>query len=147
MPMLHNMVKMNLIRTTFRLTWLVCILLIIACAAPPEKVNGLTYRSPVSDGEYHAMQQKEAEARAKEAEARKYADLIQERYEISNRIIFGLTGFIGMLILSGLGLLLGTIRSLNRATTSLIQQNKDQEKFCQLRHEPIEQFITNQQKK
>ena len=139
--------KNSIIKSTFGATWVVCILLIIACTTPAEKANGIVYRGSVSDREYLAMQQREEAARQKEAEMKKYVDLIQERYDISNRIIFGLAGFMGMLIIFGLGTLFGSIKNLNRATTQLIQQNKDQEKFCQLRHEQIEQFIINQQKK
>ena len=137
------MTMTTIVRTTLRLSWVIAILLLIACAAPTQSKDEVVYRGVVSDSEYYAMQMKEREARQKEAEMRKYVDLIQERSDLQNRIIFGLFSFLASLILAGLGLLFTSIKSLNRTTTLLVQQNKDQKEFCKLRHEPIDSFITN----
>jgi len=137
------MTMTTIVRTTLRLSWVIAILLLIACAAPTQSKDEVVYRGEVSDSEYYAMQMKEREARQKEAEMRKYVDLIQERSDLQNRIIFGLFSFLASLILAGLGLLFTSIKSLNRTTTLLVQQNKDQKEFCKLRHEPIDSFITN----
>ena len=137
------MTMTTIVRTTLRLSWVIAILLLIACAAPTQSKDEVVYRSEVSDSEYYTMQVKEREARQKEAEMRKYVDLIQERSDLQNRIIFGLFSFLASLILAGLGLLFTSIKSLNRTTTLLVQQNKDQKEFCKLRHDPIDSFITN----
>ena len=53
------MTMTTVVRTTLRLSWVIAILLLIACAAPTQSKDEVVYRSEVSDSEYYTMQVKE----------------------------------------------------------------------------------------
>lgn len=127
---------------TTRVAWIVAILLIIACSAPSNKPASkqgeYVERSSVTDAEYIKILQKEKE----EALERQKVEM-QERNALSMKIIFGLAGFLGTLILTATTLQISTNRSLYRAvnkisvTMSTVEQWKeDMEKMCDLRHNP-----------